>query len=180
MIRKIVSGSLLILGILLLAQGLFNLSKRVGLYRPTVINHSPSIQPLQDLSSFPPVKISISNISINLPVESVTIKNGKWPTSQIGVSFLANSGQVGKTGNLIFYGHNWKNLLGNLKSAKINDTVAVELDNGQVFVYTVSYIAEVDQNDVSILADSKDERLTLYTCSGILDQKRLVVVAKRV
>ncbi len=174
MFKKILATIFLITGLLFILQGIFDLSKRLGFYKtPTTISQSV-------ISSFP-AKITISSLNLNLPVEPTLLKNdGTWPTSQVGVSFLKDSGSMGTPGNLIFYGHNWKNLLGNLKQVKIKDSIVLTDAKGKSFIYSVAYIAQVDQFDTSILADTKDERLTLYTCIGFMDQKRLVVVAKRV
>ena len=35
-------------------------------------------------------------------------------------------------------------------------------------------------NEVEVIAPTEDETLTLYTCSGFNDEKRLVVVGKRI
>ncbi len=180
MFKKVLSTIFLVSGLLLTAQGLFDISKRLGYYnlvtKSSTIYNIPSSLTFQNI----PSKISIKSLALTLPVESTEIKNGYWPTSQTGVSFLANSGNLGNKGNLIFYGHNWKNLLGNLHKVKTGDTLVVSGQNGQDFLYSIAYIATVNADDVSILADTNDERITLYTCTGFLDQKRLVVVAKRV
>lgn len=175
MFKKILSTIFLVVGFLFILQGLFDLSKRLGFYQPKIsVVSEPKIQ------ATAPIRISISSLSLTLPVEPTTIKDGQWPTSQTGVSFLADSGRLGNQGNLIFYGHNWKTLLGNLNKIRVGDQISLSSSNGQDFLYTVDFIVETNPQDVSILADTSDERITLYTCSGLLDQKRLVVVAKRV
>lgn len=177
MFKKIASSIFLFVGIFFMLQGLFDLSKRLGYYKvPSPVISSQVVES----PNTSPAKINISSLSLTLPVEPVLLKDGRWPTSQTGVSFLTNSGNLGKVGNLIFYGHNWKTLLGSLSKTKIGDQIILTGSNGQEFLYSVDYIVEVDQKDVSILADTTDERITLYTCTGFLDQKRLVVVAKRV
>lgn len=175
MIKKIFSSFFLILGLFFIFQGLLDFSKRMGIYKvSSITKHVDS--PQTEI----PTKIAINSISLLLPVEPVILKNTTWPTSQTGVSFLQNSGLLGKPGNLIFYGHNWKNLLGSLKEVNVGDSIILNNSSNQSFAYSVLYIAEVDSKDVSILKDTSDERITLYTCSGWLDKKRLVVVAKRV
>ena len=187
MLKKILSAIFLIVGLVLISQGIFDLSKRLGLYKVPVTISQPDIRDLpagqaglRTKFSSVPAKIAINSLKLNLPVEPTLIEKGTWPTSQIGVSFLKNSGTLGLPGNLIFYGHNWKTLLGSLKSIKVKDEIILTDATGKDFIYTVAYVAQVDQSDTSILADTKDERLTLYTCIGFMDQKRLVVVAKRV
>ncbi len=180
MFKKTLSTVFLILGVFFIFQGLFDISKRLGFYKVSPNFSQTNVEYTKTETSSVPVKISISSIALNLPIESTLIENGTWPTSQFGVSFLKNSGTVGLPGNLILYGHNWKTILGNLKNANVGDEVIVQNSSGQEFFYNIAYIATVSSDNVSILADSTDERLTLYTCTGLLDQKRLVVVAKRV
>lgn len=176
MSKKVLSIIFLILGIFFIFQGLFDLSKRLGYYKsPTVLSTVSQIE-----TSSTPTFMTINSLNLNLPVEPTLINNGKWPTSQSGISFLENSGTLGKSGNLIFYGHNWKTLLGSLQKIKVGDNIVLKSSTGQDFQYSVALIAEVNPNDVSVLEDTSDERITLYTCTGLLDQKRLVVVAKRV
>ncbi len=178
MFKKILSTIFLVSGLILIGQGLFDISKRLGIYKP--VQTTSTIYHPRSTISTAPANISIPTLSLQLPVETTLINNGYWPTSQTGVSFLENSGKLGSVGNLIFYGHNWKNLLGSLHKVKVGENIVLHGQNGQDFTYTISDIATVAATDVSILADTSDERITLYTCIGFLDQKRLVVVAKRV
>ena len=180
MFKKLLASIFFVAGIILILQGLFDISKRLGFYKITTSIQTTETSVSKTNSSTLPKNISIPTISLQLPVEPTLIKDSTWPTSQTGVSFLENSGKLGTVGNLIFYGHNWKNLLGSLHKVKVGENIVLHGQNGQDFHYSIAYIATVDANDVSILADSSDERITLYTCTGFLDQKRLVVVAKRV
>lgn len=180
MFRKILATLFLFAGLLLIFQGLFDLSKRLGFYKPQVISQTFSTAPISTKEILLPSKITLPSLSLDLPIEPTLLKDGKWPTSQFGVSFVENSGTLGYPGNLIFYGHNWKNILGDLRKIKVGEQISLHTKENQDFNYKVSYIAVVDASDVSILADTTDERITLYTCTGFLDQKRLVVVAKRV
>jgi LPXTG-site transpeptidase (sortase) family protein len=155
MFKKIFSTIFLILGLFFIFQGLFDFSKRIGLHKVSPNTKITTLQPTET-----PTQIAISSISLSLPVEPVILKNTTWPTSQTGVSFLQNSGNLGKPGNLIFYGHNWKNLLGSLKKVKVGDSIVLNNTSSESFTYSVLYIAEVDPTDVSILEDTSDERLT--------------------
>lgn len=180
MLRKILATLFLFVGLVLIFQGLFDLSKRLGFYKPQVVHQSFSSTTISTVENLVPSKINLPSLSLDLPIEPTLLKDGKWPTSQLGVSFVKNSGTLGYPGNLIFYGHNWKNILGDLHKIKVGEKIHLNTNEGQTFNYKVSYIAVVDASDVSILADTTDERITLYTCTGFLDQKRLVIVAKRV
>jgi len=124
-----------------------------------------------------PTGIIIPSIHVWLPVYNASVTNGNWETTNKGVSFLSGSATVGGVGNAIFYGHDWPNLLGNLKNVLPGDTIQIISKTGEEFFYEVSTVQEVTPADVSVLAQTVDSRVTIYTCSGFLDSKRLVVVA---
>ena len=124
-----------------------------------------------------PSGLIISSIHVWLPVYPSKINNGNWETSRKGISFLSSAVKPGETGNAIFYGHNWPNLLGNLGRVKPGDSIQIISVDGQTTTFIVSTIQEVSPNDVSVLSQTTDKRITLYTCTGFLDSKRLVVVA---
>lgn len=125
----------------------------------------------------PPLELIINDLNINLPIKSVQLDGKKWPVSQDAVSYLTSSPVPGQEGNSILYGHNWKNLLGNLKKAKVGQKITVKFTNGSEKVFITNYIQEVTPDQTGILDKSSDTRITLYTCSGFLDSKRFVVVA---
>ena len=81
-------------------------------------------------------------------------------------------------GNSILYGHNWNSLLGDLENAKPGYTVEIIYKNSVKRYFRISYIAIVNPNQIHVLNQTNDARLTIYTCTGFLDQKRLVVTAE--
>lgn len=174
MFKKILSAAFLVFGLALLSKGMIDFAKRQGIVTSQEVIIS------QVIAIEEPTKILLPELGIELPIHITEIIDRKWPTSETGVSYIKDSGRLGVSGNLIMYGHNWKNLLGDLNKVKVGDSIILSEQNGTDYSYQVAYIAEVSANDTSILADTVDERLTLYTCSGFLDQRRLVVVAKRV
>jgi len=103
--------------------------------------------------------------------------NDEWETTDKGVSFLDTSAIPGQLGNSIMYGHNWNSLLGNLKNVSPGQKIEIIDKNGLVTEFIVEIVQEVDPSNSDILAPTNDKRLTLYTCSGFLDSKRLVVTA---
>jgi LPXTG-site transpeptidase (sortase) family protein len=124
-----------------------------------------------------PIKLEIPRIKLSLPVHSAVIENGKWPITTEGVSYLKSTPYPGELGNTLFYGHNWPNLLGNLENTKVGDEIIITNQTGNTFIYTVHFISIVKPTDTHIFQNTSDHRLTLYTCSGLLDSKRLVVTA---
>lgn len=125
-----------------------------------------------------PALLKIESAEIFLPIIPSEIKDNKWDATTKGISYLKTSALPGETGNSILYGHNWASLLGNLKKVKPGEKISVIYSDGSAREFLVEYLAEVKPDDRDILQNSSDSRITLYTCSGFLDSKRLVVVAK--
>ena len=48
------------------------------------------------------------------------------------------------------------------------------------YTYEVTEIKEVLPNETEVIAETEDERITLYTCSGFNDSKRIIVIGKRI
>ncbi len=124
-----------------------------------------------------PIKLEIPSLNLNLPVHAAMIKSGKWPITSEGISYLKSTPYPGEQGNALFYGHNWPNLLGSLKDIQVGDTILVTNQSGKTFAYTVHFISVVKPGDTHIFQNTQDHRLTLYTCTGFLDSKRLVITA---
>ena len=101
-----------------------------------------------------PTKLIISDLGIELPVFGAKI-----------------------VGNSILYGHNWNSLLGPLTKAKPGQKIEVLLSDGNIVNFVVDSTQIVSPNQASVLAESRDKRLTIYTCTGFLDSKRFVVSA---
>lgn len=74
------------------------------------------------------------------------------------------------------YGHNWTNLLGSLTKIKTGDTIEIVYVDNSKKEFVVKLIQEVEPDNISILNNTDDKRLTIYTCSD-LDSKRFIVVA---
>jgi len=157
---------------------LFATSLLFARYNPNRLsfNRTPEfIEQRQDSSEF--VSISINNVGINLPIETTTIENDKWGISKNAVSYLSGSALPGQIGNSIFYGHNYNSILGNLVETKPGDIITVFYKDGSKKDFVIRYTFEVSPKDTSILSQSNERMLTIYTCSGLFDTKRFVAVA---
>ncbi len=141
-------------------------------------NVSASESYFQEVSQIAPIGIKINSINLSLGITPAQINNNRWEASTTGISHLKSSVVPGQKGNAVLYGHNWPNLLGNLKDVKVGDTINVTNSDQSEKTFVIEYITEVTPLEISILEESEDTRITLYTCSGFLDTKRLVVVAK--
>lgn len=128
-------------------------------------------------SSANPVILAIPSAHIKLPIFVSHIVDNNWQTTTQGISYLASSPIPGQQGNSILYGHNWEALLGNLVTTKPGDEVVITYANHSVKKFIIHYTMVVDPSDISILQQSTDKRITLYTCTGFLDSKRFVAVA---
>lgn len=122
--------------------------------------------------------LKIPSLGIDLPVSEGEMKDNRWPTSTKNLIHVSTTKLPGTPGNSIIYGHNWESQLGDLDQIKVGDEIVVTLSDNSKKIFQVSEIAEVSPNQSDLLKDSIDTRLTLYTCSGFLDSKRLVVVAQ--
>lgn len=124
-----------------------------------------------------PVGIKIARVGVELPIIPSKITDSKWETSAEGVSFLMTSPIPGEQGNSILYGHNWENLLGPLVRVEPGDTIEIIYIDGSSRSFRIEYTATVPENQIGILNETSDVRLTIYTCTGFLDSERFVAVA---
>lgn len=123
---------------------------------------------------FPPLHIVVKSVGISLAIAPATIVDNSWTLYDDKASWLSTSKTPGE-GNVILYAHNKAGLFGKLKYVKIADEISLE-SNGKIYLYQVAEKRKVLPTDVDMVLSDRDQ-LTLYTCDGVFDQKRLVVVA---
>jgi sortase A len=128
-------------------------------------------------SASAPARLDIPSLGLSHEVLPAEVKGNSWPSTKSGVSYLLSSAEVG-AGNTVIYGHNWPRILGNLSKLKVGESIKLTTQGGSEVTYVVYETRTVDPHTVSILDPSTDPILTLYTCSGLFDSKRLVVFAK--
>lgn len=173
-------------GNILIIAGLFFLIITAYLYwqkvNPWKLSFSkiPKSQNVTATTRVKPISISLPDLNIDLPIIEAEIKNNSWPTTDKGVSYLITSTEPGQVGNSIFYGHNWENILGRLSKVKPGQNIIVNLENGKNLTFKIDTVSIVSPNQTNVLDESADKRITVYTCTGFLDTKRLVAVAKLV
>lgn len=127
-----------------------------------------------------PARVKSAQLGFDLPVEATRIQNGTWETSKNAVSYLASSPIPGSQGNSILYGHNWPGLLGKLTKAKPGDIIEVVDGRGATNRFRIDSTAVLSPKDASVLNNTDDTRITIYTCTGFLDTKRFVATAQLV
>ena len=175
--RKIIGKILIFLGLVCLLFAAYFLFQRVNPNRLRFEGYTPSYEAGTDTPAGNPEYLIIKELGINLKIVPANVVNDRWETTYDGVSFLSSSPIPGNSGNSILYGHNWNSLLGNLKNATPGQIIEVIDDAGKVSRFEVNYVQVVGPDEKSILDQTNDSRITLYTCTGFLDSKRLVVTA---
>ena len=104
---------------------------------------------------------------VDAAIEKQVYSDNRWTISAEKVSYLSQSARPTTNGDVIIYGHNTRG----------NEIITLTLENGMQRDYTITTIDEVDPHEVKYLQPTTQETLTLYTCSGFLDQKRFIVQA---
>ncbi len=167
----ILGGVFLLGGIFLLIYALF------GNRNTPVIGYAPSTfsAPLKRESL--PNFIHIMGF-IDLPVEEMQFSSTGWQVSDTAASIASTSARPGETGNIVMYSHNTRNLFGKLSRVKKGDVITLTTQDGKEHGYAVTDRVIVNPDEIDLLRPTQVEVLTLYTCSGFLDSKRLVVQAK--
>ncbi|OGM10041.1 hypothetical protein A2159_00350 [Candidatus Woesebacteria bacterium RBG_13_34_9] len=137
---------------------------------------SPEVKKISKALALPKYLL-IPDLSINVPIYPSQVKDGIWESTTEGISYLTSSPIPGEWGNSILYGHNWTNILGNLVKAKVGQDIIVMFADGSQKVFEISLVKEVYPYQIEFLKPSEDRRISLYTCSGVMDSKRFVVSA---
>jgi LPXTG-site transpeptidase (sortase) family protein len=123
-----------------------------------------------------PIRILIPKADIDLKVIDAPIVNGYWQLSENTASYGLGSGTPGTKSNTVIFAHARQGLFYNLKDVKLNDIVYIFTKN-QWYRYRVNKIIAVYPNQTEVIKPTKSEVLTLYTCTGFYDEKRLIVTA---
>ncbi len=126
-----------------------------------------------------PVRVVVPDLSIDLPVEEAKIIGGYWEVFESKAGWGEGSGIPGNPGNQVIFAHARKGLFQPLEKVK-NGTKVYVFTNENWYSYVVVDISEVYPSQKEVIEPTEDEMLTLYTCSGYQDTKRLVVTAKRI
>ncbi len=125
-------------------------------------------------TKLPPTAIRIDKLDKSLPISAALVHDNEWDIFDNQVSWLSTSAIPGE-GNVILYAHDRPEMFGDLNELEIGDIVEV-LQSDEWRQYVVREIRSVTPSDVTAIL-SENNQLTLYTCEGSFDQKRLVVYA---
>ncbi len=130
-----------------------------------------------NLSDDIPVKISIPAVEINnLNVVKARVVNGYWELSDSSASYGMGSGHPGTPGNTVIFAHARTGLFYNLKNIQAGNVIYIYTKD-RIYIYKVTNITAVYPSETKVIEPTKTDTLTLYTCTGFYDEKRLVVIA---
>jgi LPXTG-site transpeptidase (sortase) family protein len=115
---------------------------------------------------------------LDVDIEPETLTNGEWGVSADKANYLSLSSRPGEKGNIVIYGHNKRQILGNIRAFKGYETITLTTEDGLEHKYKITAMHEVAPNDIQYLLPTDNETLTIYTCSGFMDKKRFIVQAK--
>lgn len=151
-----------------------------------------------DMEVTPPgTRVIIPRLAKNVPIVSVdegnllrkdwgALENDLQRALRDGVVHYPGTPWPGQSGNVVLTGHSsyypwdpgrFKDVFAILHNVKIDDEVIV-FHNQQKFIYKVSELKEVQPQQVEVLGDTGDNRLTMLTCTPIgTNLRRLIVTA---
>lgn len=126
--------------------------------------------------SQPPLRVVIPALSVDLPVVEARVVDGFWEISETTASHGIGSANPGEIGNTVLFAHARNELFGPLRNLKKGAVIYV-MSKDRWFRYQVTETTLVNPDDIQVIAPTSNETLTLFTCSGFLDSKRLIVTA---
>ena len=142
---------------------------------PIFTGYEPTSQVSPNINQ--PTSIAFPDKNYQLSILPTSIRDGKWGLHRETANFLLSSSAPGQLGNIIIYGHNTQKVFAILNNLIVGDSIILKTESNQEYSYSVSEILTVIPDQTEVLAPTDHEVLTLYTCTGLLDQKRLIVKA---
>lgn len=143
-------------------------------------NPSPQTSSLgRELTRSWPATLTIAKLNLKVPIAPGGIFNGQWILSDSSAHYLPTSGKLGEGFNTIIYAHKLPHLFGNLYKLTPGDIITLSDSEGNVFYYRVLSTESIYPSEITKLRFPIRNSLTLFTCDGWYDQKRLIVRANR-
>jgi sortase (surface protein transpeptidase) len=126
-------------------------------------------------------RVKVPRLLIDLPIaEGVIQRDIDQQQTPEGFAFhLPGTAIPGRTGNTYLYSHARVGMFLSLWNARVGDDVLIVAPDGRTLRYAVSEVRpRVPPSDVSVVAPTDDERVTLQTSTGPAPQDpRFVVIA---
>jgi LPXTG-site transpeptidase (sortase) family protein len=124
-----------------------------------------------------PKRLVVPSLQMGLPIVTVPMKNGTWPVEEGVANFAEESSAFnGESGNSVLFGHNKPDAFRPMAQLKKGDVVYVQTSQYQ-FTYEVSEISTTSPKNVDVMKPGDGYELTLITCNGFFDEKRLIIKA---
>ena len=114
---------------------------------------------------------------VTLDIVQTAIVDGVWQIHDTVANHLDISANPGEGGNIVIYGHNSTEVFGPLRWMSIGEEIEITGSDDVVHTYIVDKIVETNPDDITWILPKATETLTLYTCSGLLNTKRHIVIA---
>jgi sortase A len=147
-------------------------------YQARILSFSGDVPQVGIHKGAKPVSIQIPSINLKLAIEEAIIKDSVWQVSETGANHLNQSAYPGDGGNIVIYGHNKNSLFGPIRWLEKGAEIELTDEKGEKHLYKVVETTEVSPDNLQYILPKDEETLTLYTCSGLFDSKRFIVVAK--
>ncbi len=148
------------------------------IYSARILSFEGNVPETVAKEGYRPVSIKIPSVQLSLDVSEGAIVDGVWQISKSGASHLNVSANPGEGGNTVIYGHNKNSLFGPIRWLEKGAEIELTDENGNKFKYVVSETVEVSPDKIDYVLPKNEEILTLYTCTGLFDSKRFIVIAK--
>lgn len=176
-LRKHLAELLIVCGVLLMAVNAVHFS-----WRDRVLSvQSEQVEEYQATTPAPERRAEPSHIFIqwrvDTPIAAGIIQDGKWTVHEKEATFLASSARPGEKGNSILYGHNKREILGNIRVLQPGEKIKITTSDGMEHWYTVEKTQQVAADNLEWLQPTEEEVLTIYTCAGFMDRERFLVRA---
>lgn len=168
----------LLFGISILLLGFFAIFNSLKTFNPEPVRAEGFVK-TDVIKGKEPQRIIIPEVGIDIPVKYSKIIGGYWQVFEDVAGWGEGSGYPGESGNQVIFAHARVGLFLPLRNVK-SDTKIYVMQENNWYTYKVTEIKEVYPNQIEVVKPTIDETLTLYTCSGYQDSKRLIVVAKRI
>lgn len=166
--RFFLLGTIFVLtGISILVYGAFEPAPKLTI--PITNTHSLKL----------PYAIQIQGLTEEISVLPGHLKQGEWDLSTNTAMYLVESARPNQGGNTVIYGHNTAQVFKALKKVKTGAIIIIKTDDKKTYQYVVDSVQILRSDHVEILKPTNDARITLFTCKGLFDSLRLVVVGKR-
>ena len=169
---------LIIAGIFFITIGAFSLVRYQSLSLPLSKSSSNFSDVLASATTSWPKFVSVPKGKIYAQIATGGYKYGKWILDDDFVLYLPTSDKLGQGGNTILYAHSREKLFGNLKNASLGDQIILGDASGKMYSYKIYSVEYIKPYQVEKINTNTKDTVTLFTCDGWFDEKRLVVKAK--